>query len=156
MWHIAFINAERGVVCGIQAMNLASCGIRSANKFTFTSSPISLARLFAPQDESKDGRCDKNRDSCSDKDQPSLLNVISLSASLSTSPAIVSLGLTCLVESALIRLLELALVGLFCFPETISVSGPPSLVLIVIVLPGLLSTLLSSIEHRDHSLKLNL
>ena len=113
MWHIAFINAKRGVVGDIHARrNLASCGIRSANKFTFASCLISLARLFAPKDESKDGRCDKNRDSCSDKDQPALLNVVALSASLSTSPAVVALGLTCLVESALIRLLELALVGL--------------------------------------------
>ena len=57
MWHI---DAERGVVGSIQALRTLASGIRSANKFTFASCLISLARLFAPEDESKDGRCDKN------------------------------------------------------------------------------------------------
>ena len=61
MWHIdARIDAERGVVGSIQALRTLASGIRSANKFTFASCLISLARLFAPEDESKDGRCDKN------------------------------------------------------------------------------------------------
>ena len=49
--------------------------------------------------------------------------------------------------------MELALVGLFSFPEAIPISGPPSLILIVIILSGLLSALLASIEHRYDSLK---
>ena len=64
------------------------------------------------------------------------------------------MALTCLIERVLVRLLEFAFVWLFSFPGAATVSGPPTIILLVVVLSGLLSTFLTSIEHRYHSLKL--